>query len=160
MIDPITAIPPPSRIPWPPLLLVGCGLAAWWLGRIYPLGWPGQGDLAARVVGLGFGVLGLLLLAWSVVTLRRRHTTVRPDRAASALVVDGPYRWRRNPIYLADAMLLLGLAELTRDVWFVLAAPAFLALVTVLAILPEERHLEARFGDEWRAYAARVRRLI
>lgn len=160
MPSPLDPIPPPSRVPWPPLLLVASGLAAWGLGRVYPLAWPGQGDLPARIVGLGIGIAGVLLLAWSALTLWRGRTTVRPDRSASALVVEGPYRFRRNPIYIADAMILLGLAELTRNVWLVAAVVPFLLLVTWLAILPEERHLEARFGDEWRAYRERVRRLL
>ncbi len=160
MREPSSPVEPPSRIPWPPLLLVLSGFAAWWLGRLVPLQWPGQGDLAAQIVGLGNGVAGILLLAWSALTLWRGRTTVRPDRAASALVVDGPYRFRRNPIYIADALILLGIAEVTRNVWFAIAVVPFLILVTLLAILPEERHLEARFGDEWRDYKARVRRLL
>ena len=57
-------------------------------------------------------------------------------------------------------MILLGLAELTKNVWFVIVAAVFVLLVTWLAILPEERHLEAKFGDEWRAYKARARRWL
>jgi protein-S-isoprenylcysteine O-methyltransferase Ste14 len=57
-------------------------------------------------------------------------------------------------------LLLLGAAELTKNVWFVILAPLFAALVTWLAILPEERHLEAKFGDAYRAYKASTRRWI
>jgi protein-S-isoprenylcysteine O-methyltransferase Ste14 len=56
--------------------------------------------------------------------------------------------------------LLFGVAELTRNVWFVILAFAFAGLVTLLQIIPEERHLEARFGQDWRDYAARTRRWI
>ena len=76
------------------------------------------------------------------------------------LVTDGPFRFRRNPIYLADILILLGLAELTKNIWIVILTPVFAVLMTWLAILPEERHLESRFGDAYRAYKERTRRLL
>jgi protein-S-isoprenylcysteine O-methyltransferase Ste14 len=130
------------------------------MGRVWPLAWPGLDDRAARLIGLGVGAAGIVLLVWSIATLRRARTTVRPDRPASALVTSGPYRRLRNPIYVADVMMLLGIAELTKNVWFVIAAAAFVVLVTKLAIIPEERHLESRFGDDYMAYKERTRRWI
>jgi protein-S-isoprenylcysteine O-methyltransferase Ste14 len=150
----------PSRYPWPPILLGGGVIAALALGYLAPVTWPGTDDGAARTIGLTIGAAGIALLIWGIVTLRRRGTTVLPDAAATTLVTDGPY-WRyRNPIYLADAMILLGTAELTKNVWFVAAAAGFAALVTWLAILPEEAHLEARFGKAYIDYKAKSRRWI
>jgi protein-S-isoprenylcysteine O-methyltransferase Ste14 len=57
-------------------------------------------------------------------------------------------------------MALFGVAELTKNIWFVLAAGLFGLLVTALQILPEERHLEARFGEAYRDYKRRARRWI
>ena len=152
--------PPPTTFPWPPALLAAAVIAALVLGHTVPLPWPGEDDSAARWIGRGLGLAGVALLAWAVWTLRRHATSVRPDRAASALVTDGPFRFRRNPIYLADVLILAGVAELTKNVWFAVLALVFAALVTWLAILPEERHLEQRFGDAYRAYKARTRRWI
>lgn len=150
----------PSHIPWPPILLGGGVIASIALGYLAPLGWPGMDDLAARVIGLTIGIAGIAVLVWAIMTLRRHGTTVLPDVGATALVTDGPY-WRyRNPIYLADVMILLGIAELTKNVWFVVAAAAFAVLVTWLAILPEERHLERRFGKAYLDYKAKSRRWI
>lgn len=150
----------PGSIPWPPILLVVAVAGAVALGRLVPLAWPGMGDGAASFVGLGFGVAGLAIVVWAAATLRRYRTTILPHQGASTLVTDGPYRWRRHPIYIADIFLLFGLAELTRNIWFVILAFAFAGLVTVLQIIPEEQHLEAKFGDAWRTYAARTRRWI
>ncbi|MBL8565270.1 MAG: isoprenylcysteine carboxylmethyltransferase family protein [Hyphomicrobiaceae bacterium] len=161
--EPTSALTGPERpgaIPWPPVLLAVAALAALMLGRHYPLAWPGLDDAAARFIGVGLGVAGLALILWAAMTLWRHKTTVLPHRGASDLVTDGPFRWRRNPIYIGDALVLLGLAEMTKNVWFAILVPVFLALVTWLAILPEERHLEARFGERWRAYRDRTRRLI
>jgi protein-S-isoprenylcysteine O-methyltransferase Ste14 len=150
----------PSRFPWPPVLLVGVIAAAWVLGRVLPLDWTGVDDWPARAVGYAIGIAGIGLAVWAILTLVRAGTTVRPDARATRLVVSGPFRRFRNPIYLADVMILLGIAELTHNIWFVVAAAAFGVLVTWLAILPEERHLEAVFGDEYRAYKAGSRRWL
>ncbi len=150
----------PSRIPWPPILIVATVVAAIALGRTYPLAWPGLDDLAARAVGFALGLAGIVLIAWAALTLRRHRTTIMPHKGAETLVTDGPFAWRRNPIYLGDALIFLGLAEATKNVWFAILVPLFLLAVTWLAILPEERHLEAKFGDVYRDYKARVRRLL
>lgn len=146
--------------PWPPVLFITMLIASWLLGEYAPLGWPGTNDRAARVIGIGFGVAGLALAIWSIVTLSRAGTTVMPHGKSSALVTAGPYARFRNPIYLGEVLMLLGLAELTKTIWFVAAALAFAVLVTILQILPEERHLKARFGDAYDNYKRRSRRWI
>lgn len=150
----------PSSIPWPPILLVVVVIAAALLIRIWPLPWPGLDDAGARFIGLGVGAAGLGLIVWSALTMWRHKTTVLPNKGVDELVTDGPYRWRRNPIYIGDALVLLGVAEMTKNIWFVILVPPFLLAVLWLAILPEERHLEAKFGDRWRAYRDATRRLF
>lgn len=160
MTTPTDISAPPSTLPWPPLLLAGIVAAAVFLDHHLPLAWPGQDDFPSHVAGWGLGLAGLALFLWSAATLRRHGTTILPDKAASVLVTDGPFRFRRNPIYISHAFMLLGVAELTHDVWFVILAALYIPLVTWLAVLPEERHLEAQFGDDYRAYKARTRRWI
>jgi protein-S-isoprenylcysteine O-methyltransferase Ste14 len=140
------------------LLLVAVLVAAWLARRLCPLPWPGLDDWPARLVGYGLGIAGIALVAWSIATLHRAGTTVQPTRGTDRLVTDGPFRWRRNPIYMGDVLILLGLAELTHNIWLVILAPVFALAVYRLAILPEERHLEARFGQAYLEYKARTRR--
>ena len=124
----------PSAVPWPPILLATTVTAAILLGRLAPLPWPGLDDLAARIVGTGIGCAGLGLMAWAIWTLYRARTTVQPHRPADHLVTTGPFTRFRNPIYLGDVMVLLGVAELTKNLWFVGAAIVFAVFVTWLAI--------------------------
>lgn len=151
---------PPAGLPWPPILLAATVAGALGLGQALPLAWPGVDDTATRLVGRGIGLAGLALFAWSVWTLRKHGTTVLPNRPATVLVTDGPFRIRRHPIYLSHLLILLGVAELTKNVWFAILVIPYAALVTWLAILPEERRLEVRFGDAYRRYKERTRRLF
>jgi protein-S-isoprenylcysteine O-methyltransferase Ste14 len=150
----------PTRFPWPPVLVIATLAAAWALERAVPTAWPGLDDPLARFAGSLIGIAGIALTAWAIVTLRRARTTVLPHHGASALVASGPFRFRRNPIYLGEVMIFLGLAELTKSLWLVILAPVFALLITLLAVLPEERHLEAKFGEAYRAYKARTRRWL
>jgi protein-S-isoprenylcysteine O-methyltransferase Ste14 len=148
----------PSPVPWPPLLLAAALGAAIVLGRLYPLPWPGVADVPAQIIGYGLGLLGVGLIAWGTVTLLRADTTVLPHKRAGRLVTHGAFGFRRNPIYMGEVLALLGLAQATGNIWLAIMAPVFAVAVLVLAILPEERHLETRFGEEYLAYKERTRR--
>lgn len=150
----------PSSIPWPPLLLIAALLGGYLLEKFVPLGWPGIDDWPARAVGLSIGAAGIALTIWASHTLHKHETTILPHKRASALVTDGPFAYFRNPIYLGEVMILFGLAELTKNIWFVIVALVFAVLITWLAILPEERHLLARFGPAYRDYMGKARRWI
>jgi protein-S-isoprenylcysteine O-methyltransferase Ste14 len=150
----------PSAFPWPPVLLATALLGGWLLGRYAPLAWPGIDDTAGRASGAVLMAAAVLLFAWSALTLKRHKTTILPDRGADHLVTEGPFRVRRNPIYLAQVLFLIGLSVLTQNLWFLVVAAPLAVLLTWLAILPEERHLEARFGEAYRIYKAGTRRWI
>ena len=150
----------PGAVPWPPILIAGTAIAALVLGVAWPIAWPGLNDLPARIIGISSGVFGIILFVWSGYTLARHNTTVMPHKGVKRLVTTGPYRYLRNPIYVGDVLIFLGVAEITKNVWFILLMPPFVALITWLQILPEERHLEEKFGDEYRAYKAKARRWI
>lgn len=148
----------PAAVPWPPIL-VGAVLAGGvLLGRLYPLAWPGMDDLPARIIGYGIGAAGIALVAWGFLTLWRAGTTIMPNQRADRLVTEGAFRFRRNPIYMGEVLIFLGLAELTHNIWFaILVLPLAIALY-VLAIRPEEQHLETRFGQAYLDYKGRTRR--
>lgn len=148
----------PSIVPWPPVLFAAAVVAGVVLGGVYPLPWPGLDDRPARLAGYALGLAGAALSAWGILTLIRARTTFLPNKAANRLVTEGAFRFRRNPIYMGEVFIFLGLAQVTYNIWLAIVAPVFAAAILLLAILPEERHLEARFGDEYREYKARTRR--
>lgn len=151
-------VPPPNRIPWPPLILTGCVAAAMALGWLFPLEpFSPAVNLPLGILCFAFGV-GLDFMAMRV--MRRSNANILPHRSATALVTEFPFSISRNPIYLGNSLLLAGAGFLFANPWlFVMAAVAAL-LVTELAIKREEAHLEALFGDQWRRYAADVPRWL
>ena len=120
----------------------------------------------------GLRIGGLVAIAVAVVALSielaaaalffRRRTTVNPLKpdTATHLVVGGLNRVSRNPMYVGQALLLAAWALWLAHALAPLGAVAFVLYITRFQILPEERALAARFGDDWRAYRARVRRWL
>lgn len=151
---------PPSHFPWPPVLFLAALLTGWLLQRAWPLAWPGTNDAPAKAIGWALVGGGFALAIWALVTMLRQSAEFRPHAEATVLVTTGPFRRFRNPMYLGYAMILLGFADAAQNVWIVIVTPLFALAVTWLAILPEERHLEAKFGDVYRSYKDATRRWI
>lgn len=106
-------------------------------------------------------VAGGLWLSYRTVKLfERAGTTHKLAGESTALVLEGPYLWSRNPMYVGLTLIVLGIAIYGGSVPF-LAAPVVFLLTLNFAFVPwEERRLEATFGDEYRAYRDRVRRWL
>jgi protein-S-isoprenylcysteine O-methyltransferase Ste14 len=103
---------------------------------------------------------GLAFAGWGLLTFLRARTAVIPTRPASRLVTSGPYRFSRNPMYIGLGTLYLGLAALFDVAWPVALFPLAVASLYILVIRREERYLAHAFGDEYAAYARRVRRWV
>ncbi len=149
-----------SEFPWPPVLFLASVLAAWLMQRLLPLRWPGLNDVPAKLIGWSFFALGFGLATWALVTMLRGRAEIRPHAEATVLVTEGPFRRFRNPMYVGYALILLGLADTAQNLWMAILVPVFVGAVTWLAILPEERHLEGKFGDAYRTYKTTSRRWI
>lgn len=136
-------------------------LAAIVLQRAWPLSLP-RGPLtpAVRPVGAALIVAGLAMVALARRELGRQGQPTDPGRPTSRLVTTGVFSVSRNPLYLGGISLLVGIALAFDLPWvLILLVPAIPVAQGVL-IAPEERYLAARFGEEYRAYSASVRRWI
>ena len=152
-----TAQRPATLIP-PPLLYAAALIGAWWLDKHWPLSFA-LGTTTVYVAWF-FIALGLAGFAWSLAAIWGKHTTVNPYKGASNLVTGGPFRYSRNPIYVSDWLVYIGVTLLIETAWPLLFAPVVWALMRYAVIAHEETHLEAKFGAEYRAYKSRVRRWI
>lgn len=149
----------PRKSPQPPLLFLGCLLAGWVLGLLRPV----ETRLPARprlLLGAALTLLAAGLGTWGLRTFRKRGTTHEPNGVATALLTEGPYRFTRNPLYLALATLHAGLGLLLDSVWVLLFTPLLLLLLDRLVIAREEVRLRALFGEDYLAFRRRVRRWL
>jgi protein-S-isoprenylcysteine O-methyltransferase Ste14 len=136
-------------------------LAAIALQRAAPLALP-RGTLTPAVLPSG---VALIVAGAAIVILARREFArhgqpTDPGRPTGAVVTTGVFSFSRNPLYLGGVFILVGIALVFDLAWLlVLLLPALIACHYVL-IAPEERYLAAKFGEEYRAYAASVHRWI
>ncbi len=150
-----------NALPWPPILYVAAIAASVVLSWLYPLPWIGQ-PLSGMllVAGLALGLAAIAMVVQAIRTLHRASTTVRVDRPAEHLVLTGPFAMTRNPIYLGNALLMIGVGLAAGMLWFIILAIVAAFLTQKLAIEREEKHLDLRFGKKYRDYRKRVRRWI
>ena len=108
--------------------------------------------------GAAVVLLAIGLFLFAVRTFRAADTPVPGNRPTTTIVRTGPYRFSRNPIYLAFSLLQLGIALWVNSLWLVLTLLAAVAVMSRVVIPREERYLEARFPSEYSPYKASVRR--
>ena len=145
-----------QHLDYPPVWLLGALALAWAQAAGLPVAGPGW----FVPVGTALALAGAGMMAVAAVEFLRARTTIVPHRMPDALITGGLYRLSRNPIYLADALLLAGLC-LRWGAWpSLVLVPLFMAVITRRFIVPEEARLRAAFGAEYDAYRARVRRWV
>ena len=112
------------------------------------------------LIGAGVVLIAVGLFITAVRTFRIAGTPVPGNRPTTTIVRTGPYRFSRNPIYLAFSALQVGIALWMGSLWLLITlVPAF-ALMSLWVIPREERYLEARFSSEYLSYKSSVRRWL
>jgi len=148
-----------NRIP-PPLVGLAFAIAMAVCAGLLPwatLRFSGQALAAAVLLAAALGVM-----AFAIGQFARARTTIDPlhlDKTR-VLVASGIFRITRNPMYLALTLILAAWAVWLGNAAGVVLVAAFVAYIDRLQIAPEERALRAKFGEDFEAYARKVRRWI
>ena len=135
------------------VLWIGVGLNYGWPIRLLPGPW-------GAIVGVALIATGVAIMPSVLVRFRRADTPFNAHKPTTALIVDGPYRFSRNPAYVALTLLYLGFGFLLNNAWILLLAIPVLLMMDQWVIPKEERHLEARFDEQYARYKAAVRRWL
>jgi protein-S-isoprenylcysteine O-methyltransferase Ste14 len=147
------------RLP-PPLAFVGFMLAGVGLRyAVAPLHVPLEPTFRL-VIGLIAQAVALVLVGSARRLFSRTKQDPAPWTPSPELILVGPYRWTRNPMYVGITVFQIGLGVTVDNIWISLLAVPALVAVHFAAVLPEERYLAEKFGDSYRYYVARVRRYV
>jgi protein-S-isoprenylcysteine O-methyltransferase Ste14 len=148
----------PQVMVLPPLVFLGYLIGAFLMNWAIPF--PIPWTFALRIVGGIAAIVGFLLGGSAFSQMTKAHTSPDPHQPSTALVIEGPYRFTRNPIYLGFLLIYLGLSLLGGTLWGVIAAPFLIWTVNHAVIHFEEKYLVEKFGESYRQYMSRVRQWI
>jgi protein-S-isoprenylcysteine O-methyltransferase Ste14 len=143
----------------PPIALVLALVAGLGADRLYPLRFVPESVSGAWVGGAIFA-LAFALAIWAIVTIRKAGTRVETYKPTTTIVVNGPYRFTRNPIYIGMFLGLIGLAIAFDSLWILATLALFYLVVRYGVVAREEAYLERKFGDVYLGYKSRVRRWL
>jgi protein-S-isoprenylcysteine O-methyltransferase Ste14 len=118
---------------------------------------PGTPNTA---LGAFLVVVAIALALYSAAKFRAAGTPVPARKPTIVIVRTGPYRFSRNPIYVAFSLLQLGTAIWANSLWLLATLVGAVALIHFIVIRKEEHYLEQRFGAEYLDYKASVRRWL
>ena len=142
----------------PPVLLALCIAAGFGARWLIPLTFVSAG--LSTLVGPVVTALSLGIFSWAVYAMRSEGGSIPTSEPTEAIVRRGPYRFSRNPIYLAMLLLQVGLGIWANSLWFIVLVAISGVLLWWGVISREEEYLERKLGAEYASYQSRVRRWI
>lgn len=147
------AVPPP--VVFGIILLSGLGLGYLFPVRLFPE------SLTFRLMAGGATcIVGASIGAWALLTFRYAQVTPDFGSPVAHLLENGPYRYSRNPLYLALSIVLLGFSILLNTAWLLLGVPVLLFVLSRTVVVKEEHYLRTRFGERYISYSRNVRRWL
>lgn len=136
------------------------GLVIGFILRAFLGGWLPMPRLVGEAAGGVVLLAGILIAVAAVSAFTESGEKLPPATASNALLTDGAFRWSRNPIYLSMALVGIGFGLATLNLWMILTSLATAAILNFFVIPQEEDYLMRRFGADYAAYRAKVRRWL
>ena len=144
----------------PPTVFYACLMLGGVLEFLFPHDFSILSKPVRLVLGIGLGGAGFVFMVIAHEKFKSIGTNVPTNLPATTFVLQGAYRFSRNPMYVGGSAFFLGIGLLVGSLWM-LAAYLPLGLYLWLYLIPrEEAYMERVFGDEYRTYCRRVRRWL
>jgi len=112
------------------------------------------------ILGIILFVVGSALIVMTKNQFKRLNQKTGPGYEITELIKNGLFRYSRNPIYFGLLIVLISLSFLLNNLWILLSVVPFVFLINHILIIPEERYLLDKFGDEYKNYRKKVRRWV
>ncbi len=151
-------VPEAKGFPIPPPLLALLCLAGGLL--LHALSGGPRAVYAHHILGLLLVAGGVGICFYAAALVQARGTTKNPQGEATAFVVEMPYTFTRNPMYLGITLVLFGFAVFFASIAMLLAPIAFVVIIDRMVIPLEEQNMERLFGAQYSDYKTRVRRWL
>ena len=110
--------------------------------------------------GYGLIVVGVALVLGTWVSFRKWQTPICPFTEPTHLITDGLFRYSRNPLYLGEVVMLIGLSALHGNWATLIPVLVFFVVIQIVFVRPEEKTLLAEYGDSFEDYRKKVRAWI
>ncbi|AYM09090.1 methyltransferase family protein [Agrobacterium tumefaciens] len=136
-------------------LLLGLAAERFFRLRSFGIDW-----LLLVAMGSLLFIAGAAMMLAAAGLFGRLGTNAPPSRPTTHIATTGPYRWSRNPMYLAMTLIYASLAIGLDGPIALALLPLVMIVIQTQVIAREERYLEAKFGDGYRRYKAEVRRWL
>lgn len=141
----------------PPIIFLGSILLGIALNWAWPLHFVSRN---VRLVGPLVTACAVVLFLLSYREFRRAGTSVRGSTRSTTIVRTGPYRFSRNPIYVAFILFVAGLSVWLNNLWLLVTLVPAVGVIAIVVIPREERFLESAFKEDYLRYKATVRRWL
>jgi protein-S-isoprenylcysteine O-methyltransferase Ste14 len=148
----------PGVVVLPPLLFSSALVAVFALHWLWPM--PIFGHAVARWSGLTLIMLAVAIAVWGTRTMHAAGTNISPLQPTTSIVTTGPFRYSRNPLYVAITLLYVGLTFAFNTWWGIVALVPLLIIMHYGVVLREEHYLQQKFGETYRQYRSAVRRYL
>ena len=141
-------------------MLIGVGLHY----LVFPLGFSLPevlgGWITRVVIGVLIGLGGLGLQGLAIAQFRKTGQETGYKKPTTSIIRTGPFRYSRNPVYVGAMLIHLGVGIATGSIWALATLLIAVLMAYFLVVVPEEKYLERKFGDECHDYKASVRRWL
>jgi protein-S-isoprenylcysteine O-methyltransferase Ste14 len=144
----------------PPVLFLACLTAGAVGERLRPWSLGGYAFTSGLWAGVACSTLAFCFALWAIATLTRHHTPIEPGHTPAHLVIDGPFRFSRNPIYVSLVVMAMGAAIAMNSLWLLGSAALLLILLDRIVVRAEEKRIVESFGEGYAAYRRTVRRWL
>ena len=152
--NPLMTLP----VPWVYVIayLLGFGVQLLFPVEIRPVFWLSF----TQAISIGLLVVGAILAVWAQWLFRKEHTTTDPNQTSSRLIISGPYRLSRNPMYVGLFLIFIGLSGVFTLVWSITCQIFVFCYLNWVVVPFEETQLNKSFGEKYIAYCKKAQRWI